>query len=148
MIDVVVDANVVLKWFHELGEEDVEPSRELLEQHRQGAVLLHVLDLTFYEVGNALLRGAARATASQAATVLGALREICSVVPADAEDVELAAVLAAEHGLTMYDAVYASVARGRSALLVSLDRELLGAGLAVRPVDLVARLRSGWTPAD
>lgn len=147
MIDVVADANVALKWFHGLGEEDVEPSRALLEHHRRGAILLHVLDLTFYEIGNALLRGAARATAAQAATVLGALREICAVVTAGAEDVELAVTLAAEHGLTMYDAAYAAVARDRSALLVSLDRELLGAGLAVRPGDLVARLGAGGAPA-
>jgi predicted nucleic acid-binding protein len=148
LIDVVADADVALKWFHGLGEKDVEPSRALLDHQRRGAVLLHVLDLTFYEVGNALLRGAARATVAQATTVLGALREICVVVTAGAEDVELAATFAAEHGLTMYDAAYAAVARGRSAQLASFDRELLGAGLAVRPGDLVARLRSGGAPAS
>jgi predicted nucleic acid-binding protein len=72
--DVVSDANIALKWFHEVGEEDLGPARELLARHRDRRVVVHVLDLTLYEVANALLRGHVRASADQAATVLGALR--------------------------------------------------------------------------
>jgi predicted nucleic acid-binding protein len=141
VIDVVSDANVALKWFHEHGEEDVEPARELLARHRAREVMVHVLDLTFYEVGNALLRGRAQATAAQTATVLAALREICPVLAPDDEDLGLAAELAAGHDLTLCDATYAAVARRRAAPLVTLDRDLLAAGLGTRPTDLVARLQ-------
>jgi hypothetical protein len=44
---------------------------------------LQVLDLTAYEVGNALLRGRAKATANQVATVLEALAEICPATRPD-----------------------------------------------------------------
>ena len=55
------------------------------------------------------------------------------------EDAELADALAlAElHGLTVYDAAYASVARSRHARLATLDRLLLGAGLGERPSEIV-----------
>lgn len=55
--DVVSDASVALKWFHGEGEEEVEPAVELLLGERDRTVALRVLDLTSYEVGNALLRG-------------------------------------------------------------------------------------------
>lgn len=139
-IDVVSDASVALKWFHAEGEEEVEPARALLNHHRGGEVVLHVLDLTFYEVGNALMRGPVQASAKQTATVLDALREVCLVIAPEAEDFELAARLVAEHGLSLYDAAYAAVAYRREAPLATLDSELLRAGLGVRPAELVARL--------
>lgn len=138
--DVVSDANVVLKWFHHIGEEGVQAARELLDRHRDRRVVVHVLDLTFYELGNALLRGRAGATAQQTATVLGALRDICLTITPEVEDLALATELAAEHGLTLYDAAYAAVAQRRDAALVTLDRELLAAGLGMRPAELLSGL--------
>jgi predicted nucleic acid-binding protein len=138
--DVVSDANIALKWFHDRGEENVEAARELLDHHRARRVLLHVLDLTFYEVGNALMRGRARATAEQTATVLGALRQICLTIKPDDHDLGLATELVAEHDLTLYDAAYVAVAQRRNAPLVTLDQVILAAGLGTRPTDLLARL--------
>jgi predicted nucleic acid-binding protein len=134
--DVVSDANVALKWFHHEGEEDVEAARELLERHRDRRILLHVLDLTFHEVGNALLRGRAQATASQTTVVVGALRAICPAISPDDDDLALATELAAAHQLTLYDAAYAAVAQRLEAPLVTFDRELLAAGLGTRPGEL------------
>lgn len=139
-IDVVSDANIALKWFHEQDEQNVEAARELLSYHRARRVVLHVLDLTYYEVGNALMRGRARANAEQTAIVLRALREICLTITPDDDDLALAAELAAEHGLSVYDAAYAAAARRRDAPLVTLDQQLLDAGLGVDPDQLIAQL--------
>jgi predicted nucleic acid-binding protein len=107
VIDVVSDANVALKWFHSAGEEGVEESRALLSAHRERLLAIHLLDLTLYEVGNTLLRGGAGAGAAATATVLQAMREVCPIVALTSSDQSLAADLAAEHGLTFYDAAYA-----------------------------------------
>jgi predicted nucleic acid-binding protein len=139
-IDVVSDANIALKWFHAEGEEEVAESRALLDAHRSRALGLAVLDLTPYEVGNALLRGRAGAGAGQVATVLDALAEVCTVVSPSAEDFRHAAELAERHDLTLYDAAYAAVAESSGAELATLDRALLAAGLGSRPTELVARL--------
>ena len=139
-IDVVSDANVALKWFHADGEEEVEEARLLLAGQRERTVALRVLDLTAYELGNALLRGRARASAEQVAIVLDALREICPAIAPTQDDLREAARLAEQHDLTLYDAAYAAVARRRGAALATLDRELLRAGLGRRPSALAAGL--------
>lgn len=136
--DVIVDANVVLKWFHEEGEEEVEASRALLAAHRDRRAIVRMLDLTPYEVGNALIRGRARLSADQVDVVLRAAREICRAVAPDDEDLSCAARLAAEHELTLYDAAYAAVAIRREAVLATLDQQLLASGLGTRPADVLA----------
>ncbi len=136
VIDVVSDANVVLKWFHSDGEEGVGEARALVAAHQARTVALQVLDLTAYEVGNALLRGRAKATASQVAVVLDALAEICPAVRPDAEELRLSAKLAARHELTIYDAAYVAVAENRGATLATFDRRLLAAGLGSHPNQL------------
>ena len=139
-IDVVSDANVALKWFHAEGEEEFPEARSLVTAHQARTVALSVLDLTAYEVGNALLRGRAKASASQVATVLEALAEICPAARPDPDELRLAAELATRHDLTLYDAAYAAVAENRGATLVTLDRELLKAGLGSRPSELAEEL--------
>ncbi|HSK50107.1 MAG TPA: type II toxin-antitoxin system VapC family toxin [Solirubrobacterales bacterium] len=138
VIEVVSDANVALKWFHSEGEEGVEESRALLASHRDRLLVVHLLDLTLYEVGNALLRGAARADATAIATVLQALREVCPVIAPTDSELSLAAELAADHDLTLYDASYAAVARARGARVATFDRRLLDAGLGLQPGELVS----------
>jgi predicted nucleic acid-binding protein len=139
-IDVVSDANVVLKWFHSEGEEEVEAARAMLEAHKERTVTLSVLDLTVYEVGNALMRGRAGASGEQVATVLEALGEICPSIRPRPEEMRAAGRLAERHNLTLYDAAYAAVAQSRSAELATLDRALLDAKLGSRPSELMMRL--------
>jgi predicted nucleic acid-binding protein len=112
--DVLVDANVVLKWFHEEGEEEVEAARALLDAHRDRTLAVQMLDLTPYEVGNALIRGRAGLSGEQVA-------------------------IAVDHDLTLYDAAYAAVAQRRGAALATLDGKLLARGLGARPADVLAR---------
>jgi len=145
-IDVVSDANVVLKWFHAEGEEEVVQARALLDAHKARTVALSVLDLTAYEVGNALMRGRAAASAEQVVTVLDALTVLCPALRPEPDELRLATELAARHELTFYDAAYAAVAQIRQATLATLDHELLEAGLGARPSELAARLAESPDP--
>jgi predicted nucleic acid-binding protein len=128
---------IALKWFLDTDEDELEPARELLRRHRDRQVLLHILDLTFYEVGNALLRGRAGASAEQTAAVIGALRDICRVTSPTADELAAACALAVEHQLTVSDAAYAAVGRSRGATLVTLDGAMLSAELGVTPSQLL-----------
>lgn len=139
-IDVVSDANVALKWFHAEGEEEVDPARALLAGQRDRTVSLSILDLTPYELGNALLRGRLGVGGERVAAVLEALAAICPAINPDTDDLREAAALAERHDLTLYDAAYAAVARRREAHLATLDGELLRAGLGRRPSELVEEL--------
>jgi predicted nucleic acid-binding protein len=139
-IDIVSDASVALKWFHADCEEELESARALVTAHQARRIRLSVLDLTAYEIGNALLRGRASATAEQVAVVLEALANVCSAIRPEAAELGLAAELAARHDLTLYNAAYAAVAQSRSAVLTTLDSALLRAELGHRPSELVVRI--------
>jgi predicted nucleic acid-binding protein len=92
------------------------------------------LDLTFYEVANGL--GAKRGHHAAAAELCRTLAERCpdTIVSADARLIDTALGLAAEHGLTAYDAAYVAAARRHDWTLVSADiADLVSKGLAVAP---------------
>ena len=139
VVDVVCDASVVLKWFHAEGEEEVGESRALLDLHRSRQAVLSILDLTMYEVGNALVRGM-RLPGDRAQVVVEALDTICPRLTITTPELADALALAERHGLTVYDSAYAAVARSRRAHLATLDRLLLDAGLGERPSEIVSAL--------
>jgi predicted nucleic acid-binding protein len=108
-----------------------EAARELTFETERAAA---TLDLTFYEVTNAVAR---RWRDSAAATKLCRSVELrCSenLVRIDPGLAEATAELAVEHDLTSYHAAYVAVARRYDWRLVSTDvDDLVSKGLAVTP---------------
>ncbi len=136
MSEIVCDASIVLKWFHEEGEDSVAEARSLLERHRTGRTTLWIIELTFYELGNVLLRSLGW-KAAEVADQLDDLRAVAPVLELPAVALRRAAELAETHELTFYDALYAAAAEHRDAVLVSADAALLACGLA-KPVGELA----------
>jgi predicted nucleic acid-binding protein len=92
------------------------------------------LDLTYYEVANAV--GAKRQRGGEAMELcrLIALRCLDNIVSVDAELIRTAIGVVAEYGLTAYDAAYVATARRHGWTLVSTDiADLVSKGLAVAP---------------
>jgi predicted nucleic acid-binding protein len=92
------------------------------------------LDLTLYEVANGL--GARRGRHEEATDLCRLVTGRCGdgLLAIDTKLVESALQLAAEHGLTAYDAAYVAAARRHDWALVSTDiRDLVSKGLAVTP---------------
>jgi predicted nucleic acid-binding protein len=92
------------------------------------------LDLTFYEVANGL--GARRGHQVAAAELCRLIGARCAetTLSVDVRLIESALDLAAEHGLTAYDAAYVAAARRHDWTLVSADiADLVSKGLAVAP---------------
>lgn len=101
---------------------------------RDQATSLAALDLTLHEIGNAI--GVKRSNAREATNVIRLLLACCRdrVVSVDAELAGSALEIAAEHGLTAYDAAYVAAARRHGWVLVSADiADLVSKGLAVAP---------------
>ena len=132
MTDVVCDTSIVLKWFHEKGEPELEEARTVLDAHREGRLTAWILELTFYELGNVLLRSLGW-NAHDVADQLDDLRAICPVLTPSPDVLRRAAELAEEHALTYYDAIYAAMADLHGAILTTADEALLASGLGVRP---------------
>jgi predicted nucleic acid-binding protein len=95
---------------------------------------LAALDLTLYEVANVM--GPKKGQPREGRFLLKLIEKRCrdSLLTADPDLLESALELAAEHGLTAYDAAYVAAARRHTWTLVSADiADLVSKGLAVAP---------------
>jgi len=98
------------------------------------AVPLAALDLTLYEIANAVgvKKGRVDDANYMAQLVLTRCRD--RFVRIDGAAIEFALAIATEHGLSAYDAAYVAAARRQGWTLVSTDiRDLVSKGLAVTP---------------
>ena len=140
MTHLLIDTSILITWFHSEGEQHVDEARVLLRAHVSGGLRAHVLDLALYEMGNVLLR-ALHWHADDVAEQIQDLLVICGPpLPMATDWTRDAAQLAEHHGLTFYDAAWAAVGRGLNLPLVSADRQLLGAGLAISAPQAVQQL--------
>ena len=100
----------------------------------RGGVPVAALDLTLYEVVNAVARQYRQP--DQAQRIVRAILRTCGdeLVRVDHALGEEAVKVVSEHGLSAYDAAYVAAARRNGWQLVSLDlRDLVSKGLAVTP---------------
>jgi predicted nucleic acid-binding protein len=138
---LLVDTSVLVKWFHREGEPELAEARSIRNATRAGEIQARVIDLALYEMGNVLLR-ALRWSGSDVADQLEDLVIICGPPLAmAAEWLRRAAELGESHQLTFYDAAWAAAAEALDVALVSVDAQLLTAGLAESPAAVVQRLR-------
>lgn len=110
------------------------PQHDQADRFLRAGPPLAVLDLTLYEVANAVAGTYGRPDAARE-LVQGLFRgSVRPPLPADASLFEDGVDLMVEHGLTAYDASYVAAARRHGWQLVSLDiRDLVSKGLAVTP---------------
>jgi predicted nucleic acid-binding protein len=95
---------------------------------------LAALDLTLYEVANAV--GSKRKQPTEGRFLLKLIQARCgnALLPVDADLIDSALDVSNEHGLTAYDAAYVAAARRHGWTLVSADiADLVSKGLAVAP---------------
>jgi len=95
---------------------------------------LAALDLTLYEVANVM--GPKKGQPREGRVLLRLIERRCreNLLAADPDLLDSALELAAEHGLTTYDAAYVAAARRHGWTLVSADiADLVSKGLAVAP---------------
>lgn len=130
---LLIDASV---WVAALdrGDRFYGSARELVTSSDRP---LTALDLTLYEVANAVsrrLREPGPALAAARAVQLACGDRIQSV---DIDLIDDAGQIATEHGLTIYDAAYVATARRHNWTLVSTDiADLVSRKLALTPEDV------------
>ena len=117
MIDIVLDASVVLKWFRADGERHLEPARSLRAAYERGRLFVFAPPLLRLELVNVAGR---RWNWSE-----GALLELAGALDDlgfELVEPELARVAYwTARGLTAYDAAYVAVAEAQAARLVTDD---------------------------
>jgi predicted nucleic acid-binding protein len=142
-----MDTSVLVKWFHSEGESELVAARALRSAHISGDLEVSILDLALYEIGNVLVR-ALKWNGTDLADQLDDLQEILGPPLVMAPEwLRRAAHLAHAHTLSYYDASWAATALELEIPLVTADRRLLAAGLAVTATEIGARYGFGGEKA-
>jgi predicted nucleic acid-binding protein len=121
MSEAVLDASVVLKWFHSEGEDRVKESRELRTRFEAGELRVLAPPLLWLE----LLNVAARRW-GWAPTRLEQLAATLPNLGFELPEPELSSVARwAASGLTAYDAAYVAVAEQAGVALITDDEQIV-----------------------
>jgi predicted nucleic acid-binding protein len=121
--DAVLDASVVVKWFHSEGEQHVLPARALRKQFEAGELRVLAPSLLWLEIVNVAAR-----RWGWTETELAALARSLTDLGFEPADPDIAAVARwAARGLTAYDAAYVAVAEHAAARLITDDDEIVRA---------------------
>lgn len=123
MIDLVVDANVVLAWIRPDDEPHAEQALSVFDSYASGRVQFVVPPLTVFEVLNV----AARKWRWPEQQLLGLVDSLAAIgFVTSAPPLRDVARWAAT-GLSAYDAAYVAVAEAIGAELITSDRQIVAA---------------------
>jgi len=117
----VLDTSVVIKWFSEYDEDDLDKALNLRYDILEGTCSIIVPDLLFYEVANAL-RYNPYFTIDDVKTALNTVIEMdLEVKGVDTDMITRAIEIAFEKDLTVYDACFLALSEIEKAYLVTAD---------------------------
>jgi predicted nucleic acid-binding protein len=121
LTEAVLDASVVLKWFHSQGENHVEAAHELRERFEAGELRVLAPRLLWLEILNVAARRWGW-TAPQLEQLAATLPELGF----ELIDPELPGIAHwAANGLTVYDAAYVAVAEETGVQLITDDAQIV-----------------------
>jgi len=117
----VLDSSVIIKWFSYHEEDNVDQALRLMDLFGENLVKISIPDLSIYEVGNAL-RHNKKFTPEEVKNAINRLIGMELDVVEIKEDLACKAIdIAYEEDITLYDAVFISIADHLMIPLVTAD---------------------------
>jgi predicted nucleic acid-binding protein len=117
----ILDSSVIIKWFSHLDEDDVEQASMLLDLLGENMAEISIPDLSIYEVGNALKHNK-NFTPEEVKNIIGRLMDMgLDVVEVTKDLISKAIGIAYEEDITVYDAIFISIADHLMTPLVTAD---------------------------
>jgi len=117
----VVDASVILKWFSQDREKDLEKALRIREDFRARKIDLYAPGLLIYEAANVLRYK----EAIKDELILKAIDSIYAMdilIPVNHQIMKNALKLARQHEITVYDSAYLSCAQYSGCYLITADK--------------------------
>jgi len=122
----VLDTSVILKWFSESGESDLDRALQLRQSMLERTVFFVVPDLLFYELANAL-RHNPNFSKKDVEQALHSVFEIGLEVKSVNEEVMREAIsLAFKHDVTVYDAYFLALSIKEGKPFITADYRFMG----------------------
>jgi len=120
----VLDTTVIIKWFHRVGEDDLDAARVLREAYLNGDLDITIPDLLLYEFAN-VLRFKTRLDQADTAEMIRSLWMLGLTVSRINHTLVSSMVdIAYRYNLTIYDAAFVALAQNLPATFVTADRTL------------------------
>lgn len=121
---VIVDASVAFKWFSQ-NEENSDQALKILSSHQNKQNIILAPDLLFYELANAWATKTSLAIKG-IKTFLKDLQNINLKIEAiNFELLNQAVVLSKKYKISLYDAVYITLAKRKKCLFITSDQKLV-----------------------
>jgi predicted nucleic acid-binding protein len=122
----VLDTSVILKWFSESAESDLDRALQLRQSMLERTVFFVVPDLLFYELANAL-RHNPNFSKKDVEQALHSVFEIGLEVKSVNEEVMREAIsLAFKHDVTVYDAYFLALSIKEGKPFITADYRFMG----------------------
>jgi len=117
----VLDTSVILKWFSESEEGDLDQALQLRQSMLDGNVSFVVPDLMFYELANALRHNPEFSKEDVGRAVHSVFEMGFEVRGVDAEVMGETISLAFKHNVTAYDAYFLALSKKESRPFITAD---------------------------
>ena len=119
----VTDASVVLKWFSNTGESDLEKAFELREHFLRRKIDIYAPELLIYEIAN-VLRYKNVLHEKLIHKAISTIYGMDIILPVNLQIIRTAVTLARKYSITVYDSIYLSFAQIAGCQLVTADKKL------------------------
>lgn len=126
MRSFVLDTSVLLKWFSEFGESDLDQALQLRESMRVGTDIFTVPGLLFYELANALRHNPKFSTKDVEQAVHSVFDMGFEVRSVDEEVMREAISLAFKYQVAVYDAYFLALAKKEAKPFITADYRFMG----------------------
>ncbi len=121
---IIIDASVALKFIN-TQEEGSEKTLELLERHTNGEEEIIIPSLLFLEVANALATKSSVLEAQIKEGIDTLYDSKFFVYDVQKDDTEEAALLARKYNTSVYDMIYALIAKKKNITLITADSKFI-----------------------
>lgn len=122
---IVVDSSIAFKWLRTKDEQFVQEALLLLTNHLKDKETIIVPQLLFLEIANALLTKTDTST-KQITIDLNKLFEAkLDSIPIEQEEINSAVKLAKKHKTSVYDMLYAVIAKKNKCILITADEKFI-----------------------
>lgn len=122
---ILVDSSVAFKWLKRREEPFYEKAKDLLERHLKGEIRIMAPGLLFIEIANAL----STKTATKPKAIRSSLRALydfgLELYRESEEDVIAASLLARTNKTSVYDTLYAVIAKKAGVELITADEQFV-----------------------
>lgn len=122
---IIIDCSVAFKWFSQEDEEDTDKALEILASHLHSKELITVPDLIICELANVWVTKSSLPLKSSKVFLEDLRDSHLAIEPISFELISKAITFAKKYKVSVYDAIYAVLAKEKKCDLITADKKFI-----------------------